>query len=213
MKKFIFAFAAFFLLIADVRIGVVQYPEFIKFRTEAPNTVDLVVNHVIGDTMKIDILSDAIGFILAFAAAIMFIRYIEENNNITPEKSQKLIKSMVNVRNWSAVGLIVYIGEKIMPFFMNGNYRFRLGYALYFLLLIAEVVVYSAGALTICRLQENLENHTYNNLTSIFAMLSIGTFTVARVLYFYDLMVVFIIYYVLSIIFFFIAAYRLKKYN
>jgi len=211
--KYILAFAALLLLIVDVRVGAFDYPAFLAFRTEAPNTVDLVIKHVIGDRMMIDIASDLVGFILMTIASIMFIKHIRENNNITPDKSNKLVKSMSTVRNWAIAGCFIYIAEKLMPMFMNGNYRFRLGYALYYLLLVAETVVLSTSMMTICNLLENIENHTYNNLTTIFAMLCVGTFVVARVLYFYELIIVFIIYYVLSISFFFIAAYRLKKYN
>lgn len=213
MKKYVFWTLGLFLLIADVRIGVMQYPAFISFRTEAPNTVDMVVRHVIGDRMMVDVLSDALGFIFMAIAAFMFISHISKDNNIAPEKSGKLVKSMKLCRNWAIAGFFIYIGEKIMPFFYNGNLRFRLGYALYFLLLVAEVTVFTTGSLTVCKMLDNLSNHTYNNVSTIFMMISIGSFTVARVLYFYELTIVFIVYYVLCILFFGAACYRLKRYN
>lgn len=213
MKKYWLMFIALFLLIADVRIGVLAYPAFQEFRTEAPKTVDMVVNHVIGDTMMVDVLSDAVGFALAAVATIIFIGVISKDNNISPDRSARLVKSMKTARNWAIAGFLIYIGEKLMPFFLNGNYRFRVEYGLYFLLLAAEVMVLVSGGLTLCKYLDNSMNHTYNNLSTIFAMISIGTFTVARVLYFYDLIIVFVIYYVLSVGFFIVAAYRLKKFN
>lgn len=213
MKKFVLWFAGLFLLLVDVRIGTIPYPKFLEFRTEAPNTVDMVIQHVIGNTMMVDVLSDAVGFALMAAAMFMFVAHVSTDNNIAPIKAGKLLRSMKLARNWAIAGFFVYIVEKIMPFFYNGNYRFRLGYALYFLLLVAEVLVFSNGSLAVCKFLDNLSNHTYNNLSTIFMMISIGTFVVARVLYFYELMIVFVIYYVLAIGFFLVASYRLKKFN
>jgi len=213
MKKYILWFTGLFLLLADVRIGVVPYPAFREFRTEAPNTVDMVIRHVIGDTMVIDVLSDAVGYILMFIAMILFIKHVKENNNIAPIKAGKLLRSMKLARNWAVAGLFVYVVERIMPFIYSGNIRFRLGYGLYFLLLVAEVAVFLHGSLSVCKLLDNLSNHTYNNLSTIFMMISVGSFVVARVLYFYELTIVFIIYYVLSLLFFMVACYRLKKFN
>lgn len=213
MKKYVLGFIGLFLLLVDVRIGVMAYPAFEAFRTEAPNTVDMVIRHVIGDTMVVDIFSDAIGYILMAISMAMFVHSVANDNNIAPTKAEKVLKSLAGARDWAIGGFFIYVAERIMPFFMNGNYRFRLGYALYFLLLVAEVAVYILGGLGVCKLLDNLANHTYNNLSTIFMMISIGTFIVARVLFFYELTIVFIIYYVLSLLFFFLACYRLKKYN
>lgn len=210
VKKYVLWFLGLFLLIVDIRIDIINYPAFVAFRTEAPNTVDMVIRHVIGDEMVIDVMSDAVGFILMFAAMFMFISHVANSNDIAPIKSGKLIKSMSRARDWAVAGFFLYIAERIMPFFLNGNYRFRLGYVLYFAILVAEVMVFTNGALGVCKLLDNLSNHTYNNLSTIFMMISIGSFTVARVLYFYELTIVFIIYYVLSFLFFMVACYRLS---
>ena len=71
MKKYYLLFVALVLLVLDIRIPMFAYPIFEEFRTEAPKTVDMVINHVLGHKVPLDMISDAIGYVLLAAASIM----------------------------------------------------------------------------------------------------------------------------------------------
>lgn len=213
MKKYIIVAVTLALLILDVRIGIADYPAFITFKSEAPQTVDLVINHVIGNRMVIDILSDLLGFAFAIYASTLFIAALKANNNISPSQCDKYMSAWRRTILWSVAGALVYVLERIMPFFLNGNYRFRIEYGLYFLLLLCECMVVFYVMINVCRQMENVDNHTYNNLSTIFAMTGCLCFTIARILYFYDLFKLFVIYYVISVILLILTAWRLKKYK
>lgn len=213
MKKYVLGMIAVLILLLDVRLGSVSYPAFEEFRTEAPNTVNMVINHVVGDKLMLDPVSDALGFALIFIVGMMFLKEAKEDNNISPSESKKRISRWKRACVWSVAGLILYVTEKVMPFYLNGNLRFRAEYLLYYLLLVAEVASVSYMLLGVCKQLETISNHASNNVSTIFAMIAIGCFTIARVLFFFDLMVMFVIYYVATFIFFGLVAFRLKKYN
>ncbi|MDE6674216.1 MAG: hypothetical protein K2K19_05300, partial [Acetatifactor sp.] len=119
-------FLAVILLVIDIRIPVKPYPTFEAFVTEAPETVDLVINHVIGHQLRLDLCSDILGYLLMAAACIMLGR-----SN----------KHFVRLLPWTAISLGFYLCQQLMPFSLNGGMRFRAGYLLYFISGILQVLL------------------------------------------------------------------------
>lgn len=185
MKKYYVLFAAVLLLVLDVRIPAAAYPAFEPFETEAPRTVDMVINHVIGSNVKIDILSDVLGYLLLAGVAVLQI-----------SRNPKFRKVLI----FTAFGLGSYIYSNCMPFLLNGHARFRMGYLVYFIAAVLKEVTVFYAMYALCGQLETLENHSYNNVTVIVAMICMGAGIVAAILYFYDLTLLSVIYYVIQIV-------------
>ena len=64
-------FLAVLLLAVDIRLPLMPYPAFEPFVTEAPQTVDLVINHVIGHQLMLDLFSDLLGYLLLAVSCVM----------------------------------------------------------------------------------------------------------------------------------------------
>ena len=64
LAPYIILFLAVLLLAVDIRLPARDYPAFESFPTEAPETVDLVINHVIGHHLMLDLLPDVLGYVL-----------------------------------------------------------------------------------------------------------------------------------------------------
>ena len=196
MKKYYILFAAVLLLILDIRIPAVAYPAFEAFETEAPKTVDLVIHHVIGEKVRIDILSDTLGYLLLAAASVLL--------SVNNKKFRKVLL-------WTAFGLGMHLYRNCMPFFLNGHERFRMGDLIYFVAAVLEEVVVFYAMYALCSQLETLENHSYNNVTMIVAMICIGTGIVTAIMYFYDLMILAGIYYGVQIILTGVYWYMINK--
>lgn len=196
MKKYYVLFAAVLLLIVDIRIPAIAYPAFEAFETEAPKTVDMVIHHVIGENIRIDILSDVLGYLLLAVASVL----LSARN-----------KKFRRVLLWTAFGLGMYLYKNCMPFFLNGHERFRMGYLIYFVAAVAEAVAVFYAMYALCSQLETVENHSYNNVTVIVAMICIGTGIVASIMYFYDLMILAWIYYCIQIILAGVYWYLIRK--
>ena len=65
-KKYYVLYLGVIFLMLDIMIKVFPFPAFEEFFTLAPETVDMVINHVVGDRMRLDVASDFIGLILIF---------------------------------------------------------------------------------------------------------------------------------------------------
>lgn len=185
MKKYYLLFVALVLLVLDIRIPTFAYPVFEEFRTEAPKTVDMVINHVLGHKVPLDIISDAIGYILLAAASLMI-----------GIKNKKFRKVFV----WTAIALGTNFYRYYMPFLLNGDERFRVGYIIYFVAAACEAIVTFYAMYALCGQLETLENHSYNNVTVIIAMICIATGMVAAIMNFFDLMILSVVYYLVQIV-------------
>ncbi|MBQ8596396.1 MAG: hypothetical protein IJ409_01270 [Lachnospiraceae bacterium] len=194
MKKYVVLIVAVLLLIVDIRVPAVAYPVFEEFRTEAPETVDLIINHVVGDHLRIDLLSDTLGYVLL---AITAIKLIGENTGYR--------KTLL----WSAFSLGIYIYQNLMPFLLNGNERFRIGYLIYFVAVFLEAMVIFRAVYPVCTKLETVENHRYNNITIIILLISVGTGFVAEALYFFDLIVLSVIYLIIQLVTMIVCWYRI----
>ena len=99
MKKYTVLLVAILLLILDIRIPTAEYPAFEAFKTEAPETVDLIIRHVVGSSLRIDLLSDAAGYFLIAVYALKMLG--------ASERYKKVIL-------WSLLGLGMYIFQNIV---------------------------------------------------------------------------------------------------
>lgn len=203
MKKYLLILIGFILLIFDIRFGVMDFPAFESFRTEAPETVKMVVGHVVGDKLQVDVFSDAVGFVLVLIGSLLFLL------GGTIKEDSKAYFHFKRLIPWCISGLIFYFVEKLMPFGLNGNLRFRSEYALYFICLATKVTTMGHSMFGVAESMESTESHIRNNLSIIFIMLSLGTFVVSRVAYFYELIIPAWIYYGLSTIFAVVVGIRI----
>lgn len=187
-------FLAVILLVLDVRIPLKPYPAFEPFITEAPETVDLVVNHVIGHQLRLDLCSDVLGYLLMAAACIMLGRSNKHFARLLP---------------WTAVSLGFYLCQQLMPFSLNGGMRFRAGYLLYFISGILQVLLLLRAMLHVCDGLETTENHSFNNLSIIFMIISCFAGMVSVLIWFFDLLWISLVYLVIQLIFLGIFWYRI----
>lgn len=186
----------FVLCLIFMPVAVVGYPAYEAFRTEAPETVSMVINHVIGAGMRLDNIFKVAGFILV---ALGSGRVIGKNKKFGP------------VVFWALSAALFRLLYMLMPFFFNGSMRFRVGYVLYFIALAFEIITLFMVMLAMTRLFETLANHSYNNVTVIFGMLSTASGLVFHIIWFYDIVIVGLIYYAAQVIFAFVYCYRIWK--
>ena len=187
-------FLAVILLVLDVRIPVKPYPAFEAFITEAPETVDLVINHVIGHQLRLDLCSDVLGYLLTAVACIMLGR---------------TNRHFVKLLPWTAVSLGFYLCQQLMPFSLNAGMRFRAGYLLYFITGILQVLLLLRAMLHVCDGLETTENHGFNNLSIIFMLISCFAGMVSVLIWFFDLFWISLVYLVIQLIFLGIFWYRI----
>lgn len=186
-------FLAVILLVIDIPIPTMAYPAFEPFHTEAPLTVDLLINHVIGHYLRLDLLSDVLGYLLLAAACIM----------LGPGNKQ-----FFRQLPWIAAGMGFYLCFHLMPFVLNGGRRYRAGYLLYFVACAFQILVLLRTMLHVCDGLETTENHGYNNLSIILMLISCFAGTISMASWFYDLPRLFLLYLVVQLIFLGIFWYR-----
>lgn len=196
MRKYLIWYAAIILLIVDVPIGMIKYPAYEKFVTEAPKTVNMVINHVVGHKLRIDFSSDLLGYILLAVSSAMLMK-----------RNDRFRKVFL----WAAIGLGIYVCWQIMPFYLNGSFRFRVGYMLYFIETAIKMVVVFQAMYQITHKLENTSNHSFNNITVIMLMLCCACGLVARFMWFFDLLFIYVAYIVAQNVFFGVYSYRLWR--
>lgn len=193
IAPYLILFLAVVLLAVDIRIPVMPYPAFEPFATEAPQTVDLVVNHVIGHQLMLDLFSDILGYVLLAVSCVM----------LGPSN-----RHFFKLLPWAAVSLSFYLCQQLMPFSLNGGMRFRAGYLLYFISGILQVLVLMRAMFHVCDGLDTTETHSFNNLSIIFMLISSFAGVVAVLVWFYDLGWIALIYFILQMVFLGVFWYR-----
>ena len=89
--------------------------------------------------------------------------------------------------------------QKFSLFLLNSDERFRVGYIIYFVAAACEAIVTFYAMYALCGQLETLENHSYNNVTVIIAMICIAAGMVATIMNFFDLMILSVVYYLVQI--------------
>lgn len=187
MKKVILIWIGMVLLLIDTRIaGVINYPGYIPFDTPAPDTVDMVIGHLIGDAAPFDLFSDAVGLLL-----ILFVTCKIVNENERAFRGFLL----------SLASLVLYAANWFMPFFLNGEKRYAAGYLLFMAYKLVKCVTIIQAGLVCCQMAESMENHAWNNVVAIFVILAAATGFIRGLCYFYEMTGTFYIYYAAEIFF------------
>lgn len=194
LTPYLMMFISVILLVIDIRIPIKAYPDFESFVTEAPKTVDLVINHVIGDYLQLDLLPDVLGYVLLAVSCVML-----------GMKNRHFIKQLPMI----AISLGFYLCQQLMPFSLNGGMRFRAGYLLYFVSGVLQVLVLLRAMFHVCDDLETTENHGFNNLSLIFMLISCFAAMVSVLIWFFDLVWISLIYFVVQLIFLGIFWYRI----
>lgn len=194
LTPYLMMFISVILLVIDIRIPIKAYPDFESFVTEAPKTVDLVINHVIGDYLQLDLLPDALGYVLLAVSCVML-----------GMKNRHFIKQLPMI----AISLGFYLCQQLMPFSLNGGMRFRAGYLLYFVSGVLQVLVLLRAMFHVCDDLETTENHGFNNLSLIFMLISCFAAMVSVLIWFFDLVWISLIYFMVQLIFLGIFWYRI----
>ncbi len=209
-KKTIFIWIGMLFLLLDTKLsGLIYYPPYEPFPTPAPDTVDMIIGHLIGDSMKIDIFSDIIGCLLILIPVSMIISQkmkLPDKSNQMQEK-RSLIYVIKKTRRefralvFGSLTLILYIGYQLMPFVLNGEPRYQAAYFWYIILVLFKAVTFIHAGLICCELQESTQSHIQNNLAAIFIILSAFAGFVRAMSYFYELTGGYGIYYAVQIFF------------
>lgn len=189
-------FLAVILLVIDIPIPTMAYPAFEPFHTEAPKTVDLLINHVMGHHLRLDLFSDVLGYLLLAAACVM----LGSDN-----------KSFFRLLPWIAAGMGFYLCFHLMPFLLNGRPRYRAGYLLYFVAGALQVLVLLRAMLHVCDGLETTENHGYNNLSIILMLISCFAGAISMTGWFYSLLRLSLLYLIVQLIFLGIFWYRVWR--
>lgn len=173
MKKAIWIWIGMILLVLDTRItGILFFPKYIPFETPAPETVDMIIVHLIGDSAHIDLFSDLIAYLLIIGIAC---KIVNEN------------KKAFAAFGFSILSLILYIANWGMPFVLNGEARYTAGFFLYIAYNLLKCVTTIQAGFMCCEMAECLENHAWNNVVAIFVMLASFAGFIRAMSHFYDL--------------------------
>lgn len=162
----------------------IAYPAFIPFATEAPETVDMVINQVIGPVFTLDLMPDMPAYFLILLSIIGLGRV----NRYFYRQIPLIILSM-----------ILSAADALLPFYFNGNLRFRLGYLFYFLACLAKTAALFEYSFCFTRMEECRANHRDNTVTVICLMISFFTGFIHDVLAFYQLTVSSYVYYAIHL--------------
>lgn len=221
-KKILFIWIGMLFLLLDTKLsGIIFYPPYEPFVTGAPETVNMIINHLIGDSVKIDIFSDIIGCLLILIPVGMILgrgmkisdgtNQVQENRSFIRAIKEKKRESRAIISG--ILTLILYIGYQLMPFALNGAARYQAGYFWYIILVLLKNLTFINAGLICCEVQENTRNHSWNSVVAIFILLSAFTGFVRAMTYFYDLTVAYGIYYTVQIFFGLLATVMYWKHH
>lgn len=145
---------AVLILMIDIKITTgIEYPEYVLLENYGTEIQKLVMGEVVGEYVKLDIVSDTLGFVLLAAGAFGMAKH-----------SHRFRKSAV----FAAAGCALYIFRVFMPFLISGAKLYGLEYAIHFVIAAAEsFAVYYAvsGIVFMC---ETVDNHQNGVLIEIF---------------------------------------------
>lgn len=172
----------------------VAYPAFIPFATEAPNTVEMVIDQVIGPVFTLDLMPDVLGYLLI----LISITGLGKAKGYFYHKIPLILLSVA-----------LSSANTLLPFYLNGNLRFRLGYLFYFLACLAKVIALFEYSFCFTRMEECRANHRDNTVTVICLMISFFAGFIHDVLAFYQLTISSYIYYAIQLFTLCYTLYRL----
>lgn len=161
-----------FLLI-DVKLtGIIPYPEFEEFPAIAEKTADMIINHVVGDSLPIDVFSDVAGYIIIIVVCAKVVN-----------KNDKAFRCFC----LGILALGFYLFHNFMPFFFNGEARYNIASFSYIAMLLIKCVAFIQAGLVCTQTTECVENHAANLVTEIFFMLAAFCGFIRGMAFFYNL--------------------------
>lgn len=200
-NRLILSFIGVLIIVLNFPITTgIAYPTFLPFPTEAPDTVTMVIDEVIGHQFTIDIFPDLAGYLLLMTLCILLAKDTKGKNI-----------SFVIPFAVLCFALVTHTLNLALPFYFNGNYRFRLGYLCYFIAITLKNVSLYSFLKKYIVLGENMANHSYNNITRILLMTGCLCGAVRDILFFYQLTISSLLYYGAQIILLCYSFYRLYK--
>lgn len=150
----------FWVMVAGVAILIldwshalpIRYPEYISLADYGTETQKLVMGIVVGDFMKIDIISDALGFILLGMSSIVFFKRYRRFKGGSRQVGKRFIFATI----CCIVALALYIFRLFMPYCLNGVVLYGSEYAIHFVISAMEsFAMYSTVAAVIYMLETN----------------------------------------------------------
>lgn len=185
LSLFILGWIGILIAVLDIPINTaVAYPAFIPFATEAPNTVSMVIDQVIGHIFTFDLMPDLPAYILI----LISIAGLGKTKTYFYRQIPLILLSM-----------ILSAANTLLPFYLNGNLRFRLGYLFYFLACLAKVIALFEYSFCYTKMEECRANHRDNTVTVICLMVSFFAGFIHDVLAFYQLTISSYIYYAVQL--------------
>lgn len=184
MKKIIMLWLGLLLIFVEIPVKVLQFPAYIEFETPAPNTVDMVINSVIGDSLTLTFFSSVLGLLLLIiaSASLMKIR----NQTLLTEKIKKknpFQKAVI----LGIVALILCFAYYLMPFILNSKDRYMTGFVLFVCYSLLKTFAMIAAGVSAANMCNCTENNAWNSVLIIFFLLSTFTSLVRDACYLYDL--------------------------
>lgn len=185
LKLCILGWIGILIAVLDIPLKTsIAYPAFTPFSTEAPNTVDMVIHQVIGPVFTLDLMPDILAYLLIFISIIGLGR--------TKRYFYRQLLLLL-------LSVIFSAANTMLPFYLNGNLRFRFGYLFYFLACIAKTVALFEYSFCFTKMEECRANHRDNTVTIIFLMVSFFAGFIHDVIAFYQLTISSYIYYAVQL--------------
>ena len=204
-SQLIWSFIGLILVFVNIWIPTgIKYPVFIPFETEAPGTVSMVIDRLIGNDFCIDIFSDIIGLIILIVLCCIF-----KNQMTIHEKGRRTVW-MQNVP-FLILALAFDVVYKILPFYLNGNLRFRICYVMYFVMTMTKIFALFFYTRCFLDLKETYATHSATSLSWIFLAVSYFCGAIRYIMHFFDIPIIVYIYLAAQIILLCVVFYRISK--
>lgn len=171
MKKTLPLILGMLFLILDypIRTGIV-YPAFIPFRTSAPESVSMIIDHLVGTNLRIDIFPDLIGYILLFFGCASLISY-----------QKRFARCTVWIILAAAANLLCILN----PLLFQSYTRYSLAYIVLIVATLLKAAVMIHIMLTFLNFSECTENHAWNNVVAIFMLIAVFTMVIRNLSFLY----------------------------
>lgn len=209
-KSLIITFAGIAFLILYIPIATpIHYPDFIPFETEAPNTVHMVIEELLGPVYQFDLFWD---FPVYLVLSVLCLR-LHIGLQKTLDKNNRKRNCFIRPLVFLLITFGLYLTYDMIPFYLNGNLRFRFTYLVFFLYKIAESVAIFEMLFCYVSLGECMTNHSYNTVTLIILMIAAFAGFIQEVLSFYQLTISSYVYYAVQTALFAVVFHRLWKHK
>lgn len=206
-KEIIFNYIGIILLALGILVNTpISYPEYIPFESEAPNTVAMVIDSLIGNTYKQDLFPDIIGYLILIVSGFIY-DFRSKTDNKNTNKKLRYFKATV----FLTLALFSHLALLSIPFLTNGRMRFKLFYLLYFITLILKYLGLLEFTRRLVTTNESFEHRSFNTVTLIIIMIGYLCGFISFVLFFYEFHLLSDIYMIIELVLLLLSLYRQIK--